>query len=477
MENIILQIVQNAAKNILKYYETNGICRLDKMTDELKHISEEMTKQMLATFIESADKSICAARTERKEDGIRVHERNVPRTLYTSLGEFTYKRTYFDSSNGKTYLMDNILGVSAYERVDAGISAKLVNAAALHSYGRSASIVTGGNVSRQSAWNKAMNTGEVAFIPQASASKPEALHIFADEDHVSLQDGKNAIVPLVTVCAGKQSVGKGRNELIEPFHVHGYGMDKGTLWEYVYALCAVKYDMESIPKIYIYGDGASWIKGGLDVFTKAIYSIDKFHYKKYMRKLFTGEVGSKYALKAYAAVAADDKATFEEIANAVSEDVLSAMPDGTGKTKKYESIRKTINYLLNNWSGIQNSRLPGVIGSCTEALISHILSARLSRNPMGWSKKGLAKMAMIRVFVMNGETVTPIDTLSWKHSSRRFVAADKIEKYEDIIKSQHDAIFKDVKTWGWFEKDCKISGKTSGTKVVLDSLSKLKRVS
>jgi len=67
--------------------------------------------------------------------------------------------------------------------------------------------------------------------------------------------------------------------------------------------------------------------------------------------------------------------------------------------------------------------------------------------------------------------------IGWKHSSRRFVAADKIEKYEDIIKSQHDDIFKDVKTWGWFEKDCKISGKTSGTKVVLDSLGKLKNVS
>ncbi|MCL2223055.1 MAG: hypothetical protein FWC20_12005 [Oscillospiraceae bacterium] len=86
-------------------------------------------------------------------------------------------------------------------------------------------------------------------------------------------------------------------------------------------------------------------------------------------------------------------------------------------------------------------------------------------------------MAIIRVFEMNGETVTPLDTLSWKHSSRRFVAADKIEKYEDIIKLQHYDIFKDVRTWRWFEKDCKISGKTSGTKVVLDSLSNLKRVS
>jgi len=477
MEDIILQIVHETARKILKYYETNGIGRLDKMSDGLKDISDDMVKQMLSAFIETADRAICAAKSERKGDGIRVHERNVSRTLYTSLGEFTYSRTYFDSDAGKIYLMDNILEVSPYERVDAGISAKLVNAAALHSYGRSATIVTGGNISRQSAWNKTMNTGEVAFVPEPSESTPEALHIFADEDHVSLQNGKKAIVPLVTVCAGKQPVCKGRNELTEPFHVHGYGIGKETLWEYVYALCAVKYDMESIPKVYIYGDGASWIKGGLDVFTEAVYSIDTFHYKKYMRKLFTGEVGSKYALKAHVAVAANDKAMFERIAHVVLEGVLSAMPEGADKTKKSESIRKTAGYILSNWDGIQNSKLPGVIGSCTEALISHILSARLSRNPMGWSKKGLAKMAMIRVFVMNGETIMPLDTLSWKHNDRRFVAADKIEKYEDIIKLQHDDICKDVKTWRWFEKDSKISGKTSGTKVVLDSLGKLKNVS
>jgi hypothetical protein len=110
-------------------------------------------------------------------------------------------------------------------------------------------------------------------------------------------------------------------------------------------------------------------------------------------------------------------------------------------------------------------------------MISHILSERLSRNPMGWSKKGLAKMAMIRVFVMNGERITPIDTLSWKHSSKRLGIASRIEKYESIVKQQHDDVFKDAKNWRWFESDNKISGKTTGTKVVLDSLSKPKRVS
>ena len=477
MENIIQQIVTETALNFLNYFEVNGINTLDKMTDDLKLISDEMTIRTLAAFIESADKSICDAKKERKQDGVKIHQRNVTRTLFTALGSFTYNRTYFDTGFGKVYLIDNILGVNPYERIDAGVSAKLVNTAAMHSYGRSADIVAGGNVSRQSAWNKVMNTGEVAYIPERVDVTPGALHIFADEDHVPLQDGSNTIVTLVTVCAGKQPVSKGRNELIEPFHVQGYGMDKDTLWGYVYALCAEKFDMDLIGNVFIYGDGAAWIKGGLDVFPDAVHSLDTFHFRKRMRALFSGEIGSKFTLKAFAAVSNNDKAYFEATANAMSTALLDTMPEGSAKARKARSISDNIAYILNNWDAVQNSRLPGIIGSCTEAMVSHVLSERLSRNPMGWSKKGLSKMAMIRVLALNGGEVTPADTISWKHSDRRNRVADKIEKYDNIVKLQHENIFKDVKNWRWFERDSKISGKTTGTKVVLDALGMLRNVS
>jgi hypothetical protein len=477
MENIIQQIVAETAIKFLNYFEVNGLGTLDKMIDDLKVISDDMTARTLAAFIESADKSICEAKQERKQDGVTVHQRNVKRTLYTALGSFTYNRTYFDTEFGKMYLLDDILGVNPYDRIDAGVSARLVNTATMHSYGRSANIVTGGNVSRQSAWNKAVNTGEVAYIPERVDCTPGAHHIFADEDHVPLQDGSNTIVALVTVCAGKQSVSKGRNELIEPFHVQGYGMDKETLWDYVYALCAEKFDMELVDTVFIYGDGATWIKGGLDVFPNSVYSLDTFHYRKRMRGLFSGEIGSKFTLKAYAAISNNDKASFEATARTMLVALLDTMLEGREKERKAKNVNDSIGYILNNWDAIQNSRLPDVIGSCTEAMVSHVLSERLSRNPMGWSKKGLSKMAMLRVFVLNGGVIAPADTISWKHSARRNRIADRIEKYDNIVKMQHENIFKDAKNWRWFERDCMISGKTTGTKVVLDALGKLRDVS
>ena len=196
-----------------------------------------------------------------------------------------------------------------------------------------------------------------------------------------------------------------------------------------------------------------------------------------MRSLFSGEVGSKYTLKAFATVSNDDKVSFEATAKAMLAALLDTMPEGSSKEKKVERIDDSIKYILNNWDAIQNSRIPGVIGSCTEAMVSHVLSERFSRNPMGWSKKGLSKLAMVRVYVLNGGEVTSADTISWKHSNKRNRVADKVEKYDNIVKMQHDNIFKDVKNWRWFERDNMISGKTTGTKVVLDALGKLKKVS
>ena len=479
MEIIIQHILADAATIFLDYFQSNGISSLDKMADDLKLISDGMAARMLGAFIDAADESICDAKKERKEDGIKVHEHGVPRTLFTSLGFFTYNRTYFDCDTpaGRAYLLDDILGVDPYERVDAGVSARLVNAAATHSYARSAAIAAGGNVSRQSSWNKAMNTGEVAYVPERADYIPEAIHIFADEDHVPLQDGSGTVVSLVTVCAGKRHVCKGRNELVDPFHVQGYGMDKETLWDYVYALCAEKFDLDRVGTVYVYGDGASWIRGSLDVFPNAVYVLDTFHFKKRMRSLFSGEVGAQFTLAAHTAVTKGDKVAFKATAQALMTAVLDTMPEGRAREKKAENINDNIGYILNNWDAIQNAKLPGAIGSCTEALVSHVLSDRLSRSPMGWSKKGLSKMAMIRVFALNGGEVTPTDTLAWKHCDRRFRVSNRIEKYENIVWLQQEEVLKDAKNWRWFEVDSKISRKTTGTKIALDALGKLRNVS
>jgi hypothetical protein len=322
-----------------------------------------------------------------------------------------------------------------------------------------------------------VNTGEVAYVPAAAGSTPEALHIFADEGHVHLQNGKGARAPLVAVCEGKTPVCEGRNALAGPFHIHGYGMEPVDLWGYTYALCAEKYDMDIVKEVYIYGDGGAWIKGCFDVFPGAIYVLDEFHLKKRLRGLFAGEFGTPFGLNARAAIGRNDRGGFDRAAQAAVGAIEGNMLPGRGREKKIQKAKENARYILSHWEAIQNIRLPGSVGSCTEAMVSHVLSERFSRSPMGWSEAGLSKMATIRVFVLNGGRIMPADVTAWKRGKKKYSVIAKLEKYEKIIKDQQDRILKDAKNWRWFEAENLISGKRSGTSVALDALAQRRKIS
>jgi hypothetical protein len=73
--------------------------------------------------------------------------------------------------------------------------------------------------------------------------------------------------------------------------------------------------------------------------------------------------------------------------------------------KQGKRIREFRRYVVNNWEGIVRRYTENLLGSCTEGLVSHVYSERLSRNPMGWSDTGLAKMAELRVYTRIGGMV------------------------------------------------------------------------
>ena len=52
--------------------------------------------------------------------------------------------------------------------------------------------------------------------------KVRELHIDVDEDHVSLQDGRKVVVPLISIYEGIKRNGK-RGECININHISGYG--------------------------------------------------------------------------------------------------------------------------------------------------------------------------------------------------------------------------------------------------------------
>lgn len=475
METIITQITANVVEDILKNIYENGISDIGKTAESLMTVLKEGALEILSAAVTETDKAVLAAKKERKIDGITVKQRNVPRTVVTSLGNLTFKRTYFTLPDGTmAYLTDQLIGIEPFERVTRELCAELVQNTASMSMQRSLD-VTGAPVSRQTVNNKLLSMRNVVTEVSRVRNTPSELHIFADEDHVHLRPKRSAIVPLVTVTEGIDTSNPKRHKTISPVHFQGYGMDNHTFVENVVAAIYEKYDMDRVEKVYIHADGGNWIKSLGNLMPNAIFVMDGFHLEKYFKKLFRLNGAAPYSGIVRKAVRENN---FEAFAGYITS--IGEKQDEIGKKTLYQIV----NYFQNNWDSAVERMKGTYCGSCTEPLISHTLSERLSRNPLAWSKEGLAKMAMLRVFTENGGKVTAeqIRISRCKNDrSKDFCALKKgLEIYNKYAEAQVKSVFGGKHDWSFFEKSSTPAafsyGKLTGTTILLKACAKLRAV-
>jgi hypothetical protein len=128
-------------------------------------------------------------------------------------------------------------------------------------------------------------------------------------------------------------------------------------------------------------------------------------------------------------------------------------------------------FICNHWDAIVLRLSGSVCGSCTEPLVSHILSGRLSRNPLAWSEHGVRQMAMLRVYVKNGGVVKAgdirvsrgRDDMKNDRSSLRHGYA----KYRAYSDKQVDGLLNAKLDWSAFQPSPFSYGKLDGSKVLL----------
>jgi hypothetical protein len=422
--------------------------------------------------IENVDSATLKAKKERSKDGITIKQRNVPRTVITSIGELTYKRTYYKQENGSMiYLTDHIIGIEPFERVAKELCAELVQKAASMSMQKAVN-VSKVNVSRQTVNNKVLSMNEAVTEINKAKSTPREIHIFADEDHAHLRPKRSAIVPIVTVTEGIDTTNGKRHRTIEPVHFQGYGMNIHTFVENVIAAIYEKYDMNKVERVIIHADGGKWIKSLGEMLPNAIFVMDGFHLEKYSKKLFSLEGAASYAGVIHKAIKENNFEAFTMYCNSIKR-----KQDEKGTKRLFELF----NYFQNNWDSIVERLNGNYCGSCTEPLVSHVLSERLSRTPLAWSKEGLGKMAMLRIFEENGGKVTAKHIRISKSKSERtkdyYALKNGFEIYNKYADEQIKSTFSRHRDWSIFEKEYVpsgfSSGKVTGTFVLLNAYSRL----
>ena len=360
MENIIAQQLVKMQGEITRKIQEDGLENIGETAEALFQTLKKGTCELLQAILEATDAEIANAARERKQDGLRIKERNVARRLVTSLGEIEYRRAYYETTEGeRVYLLDHLIGVEPYERVSKALCAKLVNLSAEMSYGKS---VRHGNaeVSRQTVSNKVSGLREVVVDVEQVKHTPEELHIFADEDHVHMKDGRNAIVPLVTITEGIDISDQKRHRLINPLHIAGYGMEADVFNDQVEACVNERYNINAVKRIYIHGDGANRIVSLEERFPNASHVLDGFHLEKYLKKLghYNGAAQRMSALRA-------------------------ALRDGNWKT--YKKLWRTFTFCKQERTGNAANRLSSACGRTGRRRTCAMIPISAAAAPNLWS--------------------------------------------------------------------------------------------
>ena len=385
LQTILEKMVKESVKNILTF-SAEGIGRVtfSDIADNTKKEMNALGVKILSVIIEQVEQVFNQSRDKHR---IVIRNKNKMRRLLTEMGEVEIKHTlYCDKVAGRYFFpADEILKIEKRARIENGLKAKLISDATITSYGKAATLANNG-VSRQTVFNLVKRLNNFSAPIVKPNSKVEEIFIEADEDHIHLNTGKPADVKLVYVHEGR-TIEKGRTKLINPRYFVSASGSK-DLWNDVDDyLCSFYRPYHSI--IHLSGDGATWIRQGVALYPNVRYHLDKFHVQRALTALSAGKKGLFRDL--YFAVYNGDEHLFHSV---------KAQYDIIGKEANREAL-----YLSDNIDFIDRDS-----SCCAESHVSHVLSARMSSRPMGWSISGADRIGKLRAYMFNkGEFRALID--------------------------------------------------------------------
>lgn len=407
MEKIIQQIWDKfllVGENVIDAIE--GEITYPDLEIKVKGILNELGKDIMKMGLEAQDAYLVEHREERPS--WVIERRQEEKHVVTVFGEMSYRRTYFYNKGTQSYahLADAYAGYTPHLRVDAATKAVLADMATEQSYRQS------GRGPEQHRWGERLSGQTVKNtiagikaplrsddIAAAEKRRERVLYIEADEDHVARRGKKGRMqIPLVYVHEGKEEASLGRNRLRNARYFSGPYKSIDDLWFAVLDYIENQYEPDQIERIYINGDGAAWIRSGTEIIPKSIFVLDRFHLSKYI----VAAVGPEPNLQA---------AIWEHIERSDIEKVMAVLDNAQKlRPEREKAITKTRRYIQRQWDGIEarNRYREEVQGCSAEGHVSHILSARLSNRPGGWSKAGAEQMAGLRAAKANGINIQEI---------------------------------------------------------------------
>lgn len=223
------------------------------------------------------------------------------------------------------------------------------------------------------------------------------------------------------------------------------------------------YAIDSIEKIYVHADGGRWIRSGLKDFAQTEHVLDGFHLEKYLRRISARFPKKNLRVRFCKAFEQNDRKKADQM-------LQELYAEAEGDKRQIKAVKEFGSYIRNNWEEIVRRKRLDIPGSCTEGQISHVLSERFSRDPMGWSEECLGKLSQARVYLKNGGTLTKED---FKGKDEKLNGKEKYREYaQRMMKEADEGCF----DWSIFEKPIVPMDKASGTQILIESLGESRNI-
>jgi len=340
------------------------------------------------------------------------------RTLVTRFGEVRIQRRLYQDRLGEYhFLLDEYLGLNANQAATSEMQAMCTILCGEISFRKAADFLEQwltGLLSHSTCWRLLQRTGAAAAeareeeveavfsrgepIAQAGKRIVERLYMEADGVYVRLQRQPQKHLELCSAIAyegWERMSGKREAYRLHEKQVYCHVGDRVSFWEGASLAWAHQWDLRQVHEVIIGGDGAAWIRSGVEEFCGASWQLDGFHLARACRQAFGAQAGREL----YQALRTGDAAEIQMS--------LSRTPVRQGKQAQRASrwVEKVAQEKWGlDWRVRQDSTLDNARGlGCMEGNQAQLLAARMKGKGRSWSPKGAYHMAKVQELLANGE--------------------------------------------------------------------------
>jgi len=379
------------------HYFTTTIPTLKELEAWIFRKMQEAYAHVMKTALEMLDEQILMHRDRSRYRVKDERETN----LNTVFGNIRYKRRlYYDRKSGKhVYLLDRLLQFEGRGKVSPHLEeTAIVFASGGPSYRESAGRLRqllGYNVlSHQAIWKKLIAKSEQKV--RVTKRRPaRVLFVEVDGLYTKLQRSKKKGKEhaIAVVHEGWEKNGKRVQLKNKQHYLHE---DGGDFWEGFGAFLTQRYEIDEQTWLVVNGDGASWIKECESYFRRCVYTLDRFHVAKELRR-FVGHLPKVWS-DVRRALARQDAAALMATIERVAEPEIAE--EHRQEWRAYRSYLKRHKRHLEDYRktlrahGIDTSEMRPM-GSAEAQM--RIFAKRTKRGGYSWSERGVS--AMLRMMM------------------------------------------------------------------------------